>query len=137
MSTALDKGYTRGRAYLRQCTIETTTFKEYERIGKVDAKRQYKQKKAQDQYLLGWWHAGEQFASLFKTDNNDSYGVLKRIALLQQELANINKDLGELQNWRESDEILQSYLEDALDYVRYAMGELAGAQVRIESEKAL
>jgi hypothetical protein len=136
MSTALDKGYTRGRAYLRQCAIETTTFKEYERIGKVDVRRQYKQKKAQDQYLLGWWHAGEQFASLFKPDDNDSYSALKRITEIQQRLGDLVKELDVLQDWREDDELLQSRVEDAADYIRYALGELARAEEHIENEKA-
>lgn len=134
--SALDKGYLRGREYLRSCPIEKLTFEQYKSLGRVDVKRQYKQKKAQDQYLLGWWHAGEQFASLFKPDNNDSYGALKRIALLQQELGNIAKDLDELQDWREDDLILQSCLEDASDFVGLALGELATAKEYIESEKA-
>ncbi len=136
MSAALDKGYKRGREYLRQCPIEKLTFEQYKKLGRVDVKRQYKQKKAQDQYLLGWWHAGEQFASLFKPDNSDSYSILKRIALLQQELGNIVKDLDQLQDWRKDDEIMQSRFEDAADYIRYAMGELARAEEKIESEKA-
>ena len=70
MSAALDKGYLRGREYLRRCNIERVTFEQYRNLGKVDVKRQYKQKSKQDEYLLGWWHAGEQFASLFKLDNN-------------------------------------------------------------------
>lgn len=136
MSTALDKGYRRGREYLRSCEAEKLTFAEYKQLGKVDVKRQYKQKSKQDEYLLGWWHAGEQFASLFKPDNNDSYSALKRIALLQQELGNIAKDLDELQDWREEDSVLQSCLQDAADYVGLALGELSTAKEEIESEKA-
>lgn len=136
MSTALDKGYLRGREYLRRCPIEKLTFEQYKNLGKIDVKQQYKQKKAQDQYLLGWWHAGEQFASLFKTDDNDSYGVLKRIAKIQQRLGTLAKELDELQDWRESDLILQSCLEDAADFVGLALGELSTAKEYIESETA-
>lgn len=134
--SALDKGYLRGREYLRRCPIEKLTFEQYKQLGKVDVKQQYKQKKAQDQYLLGWWHAGEQFASLFKVDNNDSYSALRRISLLQQELGSIAKDLDELQDWREDDVVLQSCLEDAADYIGLALGELSTAKEKIESERA-
>lgn len=136
MSTALDKGYLRGREYLRICPIEKVTFEQYKQIGRVDVKQQYKQKKAQDQYLLGWWHAGEQFASLFKHDDNDSYGTLKKLATIQRRLGTLAKELDELQDFREDDEILQSCLEDASDYIRYAMGELVTAKEQIESEAA-
>src|SRR2546421_6663754 len=107
MSTALDKGYLRGREYLRRCPIEKLTFEQYKNLGKVDVKQQYKQKSKQDEYLLGWWHAGEQFASLFKTDDNDSYSALKRIKEIQQRLGKLQEELDELQDWREEDSILQ------------------------------
>jgi hypothetical protein len=136
MSAALDKGYLRGREYLRRCPIETLTFEQYKQLGRVDVRQQYKQKKAIDQYLLGWWHAGEQFASLFKPDNDESYSALKRIAEIQQRLGALIKELDVLQDWRENDLILQSHLEDAADYIRYALGELSRAEEHIESEKA-
>lgn len=135
MSTSLDKGYTRGREYLRRCPIEKVTFEQYKNIGKVDVKQQYKQKKAQDAYLLGWWYAGEQFASLFKTNNNDAYSGLKRISLLQQELGNIAKDLDALQNWRENDALLQDFLQTAVEELGLAIEMLSCAKDRIESQR--
>lgn len=133
---ALDKGYLRGREYLRRCPIEKLTFEEYKNLGKVDVKRQYKQKIKQDEYLLGWWHAGEQFASLFKLDNNDTYATEKRIKELQQRLGTIHKELDALCDWRDTDEVYQSCLENAVDHVGMALEDLAIAKEKIESEHA-
>jgi hypothetical protein len=112
---AMEKGYKRGREYLRRCPIEKTTFEQYKAMGKVDVKQQYKQKKAQDQYLLGWWHAGEQFASLFKPDDNDSYSAVKRIKSIQQRLQGCVPIFNDLLDFREDDDFLQETLSKAVE----------------------
>jgi hypothetical protein len=131
---AMEKGYKRGREYLRRCRIETTTFEQYKKFGRVDVKQQYKQKKAQDQYLLGWWHAGEQFASLFKSDDNDSYSAHKRIKSIQQRLGTIFNELEALQEWREDDTLLQSSLWKAYESVGSALEYLDVANDHLSKE---
>lgn len=110
MATSFENGYKRGREYLRRCPIETTTFEQYKSMGKVDVRGQYKQKKAQDQYILGWWHAGEQFASLFRPDDNDAYSAFKRIKSIQQRLESAIPDFEELLEFRQDDAVLQDLL---------------------------
>ena len=136
MSTALDKGYLRGREYLRRCQIETVTFEQYKRLGRVDVTRQYKLKSKQDEYLLGWWHAGEQFASLFKPDDNDTYAAEKRIKSWQQRLGAIFSEMEDLQDWQKDEDVLQSHLWEAYSAVGLSLEMLDLAKERIESERA-
>src|SRR5215469_12902518 len=136
MSTALDKGYLRGREYLRRCQIETVTFEQYKRLGRVDVTRQYKLKSKQDEYLLGWWHAGEQFASLFKPDDNDTYAAEKRIKSWQQRLGAIFSEMEDLQDWQKDENVLQSHLWEAYSAVGLSLEMLDLAKERIESERA-
>lgn len=121
MSTSFEVGYKRGREYLRRCHIEKFTFEQYKQLGKVDVKRQYKQKKAQDQYLLGWWHAGEQFASLFKPDDNDSYSAVKRVKSIQQRLEGCIPIFDDLLDFREDDYFLQETLSKACEAFNQVM----------------
>ena len=132
--SAMEKGYTRGREYLRRCQIEKLTFTEYKQLGNVDVKQQYKQKKAQDQYLLGWWHAGEQFATLFKTDDNDTYSALKRVKTIQQRLEGIADQIDELHNCREDDETLQDALWEAYEALDSALKYLGRASDHLSKE---
>lgn len=115
LSTSFEIGYKRGREYLRRCPIEKVTFEQYKQLGKVDVRLQYKHKKAQDQYLLGWWHAGEQFATLFKTDDDETYSALKRVKSLQQRLESAIPTFEGLLEFRQDDTVLQETLSKASD----------------------
>jgi hypothetical protein len=126
--TAKSKGYIRGREYLRRCNIQTLTFSEYRNLGRVDVKQQYKQQKAMDAYLLGWWHAGEQFASLFKPDDSDAFTVEKRIKIMMLQLDDISTDLEELLHWRKDDTIMHQCFKDAFELLNFVQANLEMAR---------
>jgi len=134
MTTSFEKGYERGREYLRRCQMETTTFDQYKGMGKVDVKRQYKQKKAQDQYILGWWHAGEQFASLFKPDDNDAYSAFKRVKSIQQRLESAIPAFEKLLEFRQDDAVLQGILYKACEAFNEVLEHLDKASDYLGSE---
>ena len=128
--TALGKGYTRGREYLKLCPIEKLTFEEYKNIGKLDVKKQYKQKKAQDAYLLGWWHAGEQFASLFKP-SQDSVVLQKNVREAERFLIQACKHVEAI---LEIDPAIQEYLENVRESIIDAQIMLDGVSEHLKEK---
>jgi hypothetical protein len=112
--TAKDKGITRGREFLRRAKIENMTFQEYCNLGKVDAKKQYKRKEAQEQYVVGWWLIGEQFLTLFK-QSQDRHQVQKSVLNVRIRLASLYRELEDILEAQDGDIELQHMLQDAYE----------------------
>ena len=131
--TAKDIGYTRGREYLRSCRIENVTFQEYRNLGRVDAKQLYKRQEKQDEFLLGWWQAGEQFLMLFK-QTGDNYQTQKSVQSIRTRLENLSRELEEVLEAQEDDTILQHMLQDAFEELDGALMVLNKVNVYLKQE---
>ncbi len=112
--TAKDNGYIRGREYLQRCRIESVTFQQYRNLGIVDAKQQYKRKEKQNEYLLGWWQAGEQFLTLFR-QTGDSYQTQKSVQSIRERLAALSKEIEAVLEAQDDNLTLQHMLQDAFE----------------------
>jgi hypothetical protein len=133
---AKDTGYTRGREYLRSYCIEKLTFQEYRNLGRVDAKKQYKQDKARDAYLLGWWQAGEQFLMLFK-QTGDNYQTQKSVQSVRVRMESLIREVEEILEAQEDGSPLQHMLQHAyegLDEAQIALNNV-NAYLRYPQER--
>ena len=131
--TAKDNGYIRGREYLRSCRIENVTFQEYRNLGRVDAKQLYKRQEKQDEFLLGWWQAGEQFLTLFK-QTGENYQTQKSVLSIRTRLENLSRELEEVLEAQEDDTILQHMLQDAFEELDSALMVLNKVNVYLKKE---
>lgn len=132
--TAEAQGYKDGRDYQCAHLIEHMTFRQYRHVGKGKSERLYVRSDKQREYLLGWWHAGEQFLTVFKQDATDHWQAEKRIHSLRMRLGGLVKDFEKLQDYREDDETyherwleavelltrLQDVMDGLAEYVKQA-----------------
>lgn len=91
------------------------TFQQWGDLGREVARDIYKREKAQQEFLLSWWAIGEQFLTLFKMDDADSWGGERKLQSIRGHLGTVCTELEELLGYRREDEKLQALLQDAYE----------------------
>lgn len=137
MMSAVEMGAKRGREYFRLHSLEelkTTTLEQYSAIGRLDARQRFKQKRAQDDYALGWFQVGSQFLTLLKPEDNEQFVAEKEMAELNRLLHTVEQKLKRLSEWRAYDARLAGYIGRALDETEQARAYISKARDHLKGK---
>lgn len=118
------QGYKEGREYASRFDCKKMTFEQYRAMGRTVAKQRYAREKSRNEFLLGWWHAGEQVHSLFKQDDTDYRWGEAKVQHARVMLGSACEDIEALLDWRKDDAELQALLEDIYEAVDKAQDRL-------------
>lgn len=109
------QGYKDGRLYMQRSHIGRMTFTEFQRIGKLASEQVYIRAPKRQEYLLGWWHAGNECITLFQQDDSNTWGAQRRVEYICSRLASTVDDFQTLLDYHEDDEELQGKLVEAVE----------------------
>lgn len=113
------------------------TLNQFCAIGRLDARQHFKQKKAQDDYVLGWFQVGRTVVTLFKPEETERYVADKEIMCIVAELKSVQERIEKLLLWRQDDVMLNKYLSDAkveIEDARCDMGDVVNYLLRSQEK---
>lgn len=126
--SAIEIGAKRASSYLQRNPVETLatmTLNQFCAIGRLDARQHFKQKKAQDDYVLGWFQIGRTVVTLFKPEETERYVADKEIMCIVAELKSVQERIEKLLQWRPDDMALTTHLNHTKSEIEDARCDMA------------